>query len=175
MAETSYNGSPRNNMLHDDYWDEHFMTVAALSMTCTNGDPKVGACVVDDNRRIVSIGYNEMSRGCSDDEFPWNPNPINPWDYRGFYVCHAELTAIIDAMRTSIDLNKCTIYTTLFPCNECAKLIIRSGIRRVIYATAKYPETRTESMRRIFNAAGVTFRQYKLKRSQIFVNLPTHQ
>ncbi|EZA46871.1 Deoxycytidylate deaminase [Ooceraea biroi] len=170
MAETSYNGSPRkkkkkkkknnnnnsNKMSYDD-WDKYFMSVAALFMKYTNCSRQVGACIVDNNKKIISCGYNEMSRGCS--EFCWNKN-----SRRGFYVCHAELNAIIDAMITSIDLNKCTIYVTLFPCNECAKLIIRSGIKTVIYASAKL-ETQTEAARRMFNAADVTIRQYKPKGS----------
>lgn len=138
-------------------WDEYFMGVAMLS-ALRSKDPstKVGACIVNQNKRIVGIGYNGFPCGCSDDEFPWERTG-------GFletkypYVVHAEPNAILNS---TSDLTNATLYVTLFPCNECAKLIIQSGIREIVYASDKYQDTdASKASRKMLDAAGVKCRQ----------------
>ena len=118
-------------------WDEYFMGVALLSAQRSK-DPntQVGACIINEKKKIVGIGYNGLPIGCDDDTFPWDRDG----DFLATkypYVCHAELNAILN--KISADLDKCTVYVTLFPCNECAKVIIQSGIQEIIYLTNKYP------------------------------------
>ena len=119
----------------------------------------MGACIVDTRRRIVGVGYSGFPAGCSDDELPWAREGA-PLATKYPFVCHAELNAILN--RNSADLTGCTIFTTLFPCNECAKAIIQSGIREVVYLSDKYRDTDTdEASRTMFRLAGVTTRRFE--------------
>ena len=117
-------------------WDEYFMGVALLSAKRSK-DPstQVGACIVNEKNKIVGAGYNGLPMGCDDDEFPWEKEG-EFLDTKYPYICHAELNAILNNI--GMDLKDCKIYTALFPCNECAKAIIQSGIREVIYLSDKY-------------------------------------
>ena len=138
-------------------WDEYFMGVAMLS-ALRSKDPstKVGACIVNKNKRIVGIGYNGFPCGCSDDEFPWERSG-DFLDTKYPYVVHAEPNAILNA---TSDLTGATLYVTLFPCNECAKLIIQSGIREIVYVSDKYFDTdASKASRRMLEAAGLKLRQ----------------
>ncbi len=119
-------------------WKEYFMSIALLSAQRSK-DPntQVGACIVNDENKIVSVGYNGMPTGCGDDEMPWEREG-SYLSTKYPFVCHAELNAILNS---NTDLHGCTLYVTLFPCNECAKAIIQSGIRRVIYLDNKYAGT----------------------------------
>ncbi|MBQ7014218.1 MAG: dCMP deaminase family protein [Oscillospiraceae bacterium] len=128
-------------MKRTDYlsWDEYFMGIALLSASRSkDNNTQVGACIVSDDHRIVSMGYNGMPNGCDDDIMPWER--VGEYlDTKYPFVCHAELNAILN--RGAVSLKDCTIYVTLFPCNECAKAIIQSGIRRVVYLENKYADT----------------------------------
>ena len=144
----------RKNVLD---WDSYFMALAHLSAERSK-DPNtnVGAVIVDEMNRIVSIGYNGMPRNCNDDEFPWEREG-------GFlttkyaYVVHAELNAILNSPRP---VNGCTIYVSLFPCNECAKAIIQSGIKKIVYESDKYAETDgVKASKKMLLAAGVELNQ----------------
>ena len=117
-------------------WDEYFMGVALLSAKRSK-DPstQVGACIVSDKNKIVGAGYNGLPMGCDDDEFPWEQQGAF-LDTKYPYICHAELNAILNNI--GMDLLGCKIYTALFPCNECTKAIIQSGITEVIYLSDKY-------------------------------------
>ena len=117
-------------------WDEYFMGVALLAAERSK-DPntQVGACIVDEDNRIVSTGYNGFPYGCSDDEYPWSREGKNAEDTKYGYVVHAELNAILNARGRSVVGTR--LYVALFPCNECAKAIIQSGIREVIYLSDK--------------------------------------
>jgi dCMP deaminase len=117
-------------------WDEYFMGVALLSAKRSK-DPstQVGACIVNDKNKIVGAGYNGLPIGCSDDDFPWEKKG-EFLDTKYPYICHAELNAILNNI--GMDLQGCKIYTALFPCNECSKAIIQSGITEVIYLSDKY-------------------------------------
>ena len=150
-------------MKREDYlsWDEYFMGIALLS-SLRSKDPstQVGACIVNSEKRILSMGYNGMPRCCSDDEFPWDKNE-NPLDSKYLYVCHAELNAILNC--ASGNVRGCTVYTTLFPCNECAKAIIQSGISEVVYMSDKYSDSDSVlASKRMFTTAGVKFREYQI-------------
>ncbi len=125
----------RQNILN---WDDYFMSLAHLS-ALRSKDPstQVGACIVDTDNHVVSIGYNGLPNGCSDDEFPWVREGAN-LDTKYPYVVHAELNAILNSKRS---VKGCTIYVSLFPCNECAKAIIQSGIKKIVYECDKYSHT----------------------------------
>jgi len=120
-------------------WDEYFMAVALLSAQRSK-DPntQVGACVANDQNKIVGVGYNGFPWGCSDDELPWEREGAY-LDTKYPYVCHAELNAVLNAITT--DLRRCRIYVGLFPCNECPKVLIQSGISEIIYLPDKYRDT----------------------------------
>lgn len=138
-------------------WDEYFMGVAYLSSLRSKDDSsQVGACIVNQKNRIVGIGYNGLPIGCSDDEFPWEREG-SFLDTKYPYVVHAEPNAILNA---TVPLEGARIYVTLFPCNECAKLIIQSGIREIIYLSDKYAGTDTDkAAKRLLKAAGVPTRK----------------
>lgn len=138
-------------------WDEYFMGVALLAAKRSK-DPntQVGACIVNEDKKIVGTGYNGLPLGCSDDEFPWSREG-DFLDNKYAYVAHAELNAILNSLGR--DLKGCTIYVALFPCNECAKAIIQSGIRHVVYLSDKYRDSEmSKASRRMFDSAGVTYR-----------------
>lgn len=148
-------------MKREDYinWDEYFMGVALLSAKRSK-DPntQVGACIVTEDKKIVGLGYNGLPRGCSDDEFPWERegeflNTKYP------FVCHAELNAILNSTRS---LKDCIIYVALFPCHECSKAIIQSGIKEIVFLSDKYNGTDSDlASKRMLDAAGVTYRKLK--------------
>ena len=138
-------------------WDEYFMGLAHLSaMRSKDPSTQVGAVIVSGEHRVVSIGYNGFPNGCSDDEFPWDrEGDFGATKYP--YVVHAELNAILNSKN---DLRGCSIYVSLFPCNECAKAIIQSGISRIVYESDKYADTdATIASKRMLRAAGVELYQ----------------
>lgn len=151
-------------------WDEYFMGVAMLSAGRSK-DPstQVGACIVNDENRIMSVGYNGMPAGCSDEEFPWDRSG-DTLNTKYPFVCHAELNAILNFRGGS--LKGCKCYCTLFPCNECAKAIIQIGISEVVYLEDKYSKTDSViASKMMFEAAGVKFRPYKLGGHQVQLEL----
>lgn len=165
-------------------WDDLFMGIAFMAGTRSK-DPctQVGACIVDEYKRIVSVGYNGMPEGCHDDKFPWGKDPNNPLKNKHTFgkkfnitirslncdkkknkqfilmlsVCHAELNAILN--RHGADIRGSTIYVSLFPCNQCAKLIIQSGLKEIVYYCdkhAKKPSTIASKM--MLDAASIKYR-----------------
>lgn len=139
-------------------WDDYFMSVALLSgKRSKDPNTQVGACIVNKNNIIESIGYNGLPKGCSDDEFPWEKEG-DVLDTKYPFVVHAELNAILNSKGK--DLSGCKIYVALFPCNECAKAIIQSGISEVIYLSDKYADTDSvRASKRMFKCAGVILNQ----------------
>lgn len=138
-------------------WDQYFMGIALLSAQRSK-DPstQVGACIVNQNQRIVGIGYNGFPYGCHDDDFPWQRQG-DPLETKYPYVVHAELNAILNS---SENLRGASVYVSLFPCNECAKAIIQSGIRELIYMSDKYEGSlENQASKRMLAAAGVVWRQ----------------
>lgn len=153
-------------------WDEYFMGVAKLS-SLRSKDPntQVGACIVSDDNRILSIGYNGAPNGFEDKYFPWDREGSN-LDTKYFYVCHAEMNAILNFRGNKKDLENAKIYVDLFPCNECAKLIIQSGIKKVVYLSDKYNGTETNTAsKRLFDMCGVNYEQIKVKTKKITLDL----
>ena len=145
----------------EDYinWDEYFMGVAFLSAKRSK-DPntQVGACIVSQDNKILSMGYNGFPNGVSDDDFPWNRDG-DPLENKYFYTTHSELNAILNYRGGTLEGSK--LYVSLFPCNECAKAIIQSGIREIIYDSDKYASApSTIASKRMLDAAGVTYRKY---------------
>lgn len=146
----------------EDYisWDEYFMGISLLaSMRSKDPSTQVGACIVSNENKILSVGYNGFPRGCSDDDFPWerNAETMNATKYP--FVCHAELNAILNAGGQS--LVGARIFVALFPCNECAKAIIQSGIKEVVYISDKYADTEgVKASKMMLNAAGVKLTKF---------------
>ena len=150
-------------------WDEYFMGVALLSAKRSK-DPstQVGACIVNDKNKIVGAGYNGLPIGCDDDEFPWEKQG-NFLDTKYPYICHAELNAILNNI--GMDLRGCKIYTALFPCNECSKAIIQSGITEVIYLSDKYEGTDTaKASKHMLDKAAVKYRKVNSKKMQLILS-----
>ena len=149
-------------MKNTDYlsWDQYFMGIATLSAKRSK-DPhtRVGACIVAPDNRILSVGYNGMPRGCSDDEYPWERFG-DELDTKYLYVCHGELNALLNY--SGFRLQGARIYTTLFPCNECTKALIQSGIKEIIYAEDKYADTASViAAKKMMKSAGVSYRKYE--------------
>ena len=140
-------------------WDEYFMGVAKLSgMRSKDPHSQVGACIVSPDNKILSMGYNGFPMGCSDDEFPW-AREGDELDTKYFYVTHSELNAILNYRGGSLEGAK--LYVSLFPCNECAKAIIQSGIRKIVYEGDKYADSpAVKASKRMLDAAGVRYYQY---------------
>ena len=142
-------------------WDEYFMSVAKLAaMRSKDPSTQVGACIVSQDNKILSMGYNGFPKGCSDDTFPWGKGDPDPYNEKYLYVTHSELNAILNFRGGSLEGSK--LYVNLFPCNECAKAIIQAGIRTVIYERDKYAETDAViASKRMMDAAGVRYYQYQ--------------
>ena len=156
-------------MKRTDYisWDEYFMGIALLAARRSK-DPntQVGACIVSDSNIIISTGYNGMPKGCSDDEFPWEREGEQT---KYPYVVHAELNAILNA--NGRDLRGSRLYVALFPCNECAKAIIQSGVKEVLYLSDKYKDSMmNQASKRMLEAAGVKYTQLSTSMEEIRLN-----
>ena len=155
----------------EDYlsWDEYFMALAILS-SLRSKDPnsQVGACIVNEENRIVGIGYNGFPAGCSDDELPWDREG-RYLDTKYAYVCHAEMNAVLNSDFGR--MSNCRMYVNLFPCNECAKMIIQAGIKSVIYLNDKYPDDeKFIAARRMFKLARVELHKMKSPPQKIEIN-----
>ncbi len=159
-------------MKRQDYlsWDEYFMGVALLSAgRSKDNNTQVGACIVSDENKVLSVGYNGMPTGCNDDDMPWEREGA-PLDTKYPFVCHAELNAILNRITGSLKGAK--IYVSLFPCNECAKAIIQSGIKEVIYIEDKYAQTDSvKASKMMFEMSGVKIRQYHMTGREISFKL----
>ena len=135
-------------MKREDYisWDEYFMGIAMLSaMRSKDNNSQVGACIVSPENKILSLGYNGMPIGCNDDDMPWEREGED-----------------LETNSPNHDLKGARMYVTLFPCNECAKAIIQSGIKELIYLSDKYHDTHASiASRRMFNMTGVKYRAYE--------------
>ncbi|MCQ2475653.1 MAG: dCMP deaminase family protein [Clostridia bacterium] len=155
----------------EDYisWDEYFMGIAILSARRSK-DPntQVGACIVNNNNKIMSVGYNGLPRGCCDDEFPWERTG-DEFNTKYPYVCHAELNAILNSGGASLE--GCKVYVALFPCNECAKAIIQCGIKEVVYLSDKYADSvSVRASKRMFDSAGVKYHQISLVHEELTID-----
>lgn len=153
-------------------WDEYFMAIAKLSsMRSKDPSTQVGACIVGNDNRILSIGYNGAPNGFDDNEFPW-AREGHPVDTKYFYVCHAELNAILNFKGSRRELENAKIYVDLFPCNECAKLIIQSGIKEVIYLCDKYADTDAVKVsKKLFDICNVKYRHLDISKNNKQINI----
>lgn len=147
------------------------MGIALLSsQRSKDNSTQVGACIVNSDNKIVSVGYNGMPTGCSDDEMPWDRTADSALDTKYPFVCHAELNAILNSNIPS--LAGSTLYVTLFPCNECAKAIIQCGIKRVVYLDNKYADTdgvRASAI--MFSKCGIRSEKYEPTERTLTINL----
>ena len=160
-------------MKNEEYltWDQYFMGIAKLSaMRSKDPHTQVGACIVGEDNKILSMGYNGMPRGCSDEKFPWGRDGADPLETKYIYVCHAELNAILNYSGGSLKGSR--IYTTLFPCNECTKALIQVGIREVIYRDNLYPDSASVvAAKKMMKAAGITYRSYESDGREVTLNI----
>ena len=151
-------------------WDEYFMAVATLiSKRSKDPSTQVGAIIVSKDNKILSAGYNGAPNGFSDDIIPWErEGEFEKTKYP--YICHAELNAILNNKGSILDGAR--IYVDLFPCNECAKAIIQTGIKEIIYKSDKYKGTEANNVsKRMLDECGVTYRKYEMKGKDIIINL----
>lgn len=141
-------------------WDEFFMRVAvAASMRSKDPHTQVGACIADTNQRILSVGYNGTPGDLDDDEFPWGTDE-DPLLDKHSYVIHAEANALLNYRGSLKDMTGATVYVTLFPCHECAKMLVQAGIGEVVYLDDKYNGTTDNQIaRRVLDQCGITYRQ----------------
>ena len=151
-------------------WDEYFIAIARLSaMRSKDPSTQVGACIVSSDNRILSIGYNGAPNGFDDDKFPWNREGEN-LDTKYPYVCHSEMNAILNYRGSKKDLEDAKLYVTLFPCNECAKIIIQSGIKEIIYLSNKYVNSENNiASRKLFDECGVKYKQLELENDKSII------
>ena len=149
-------------------WDEYFMGIAKLSaMRSKDPNTQVGCCIVSDKNRILSVGYNGFPNGIPDSEFTWAREGE---DNKYFYTTHSELNAILNCRNANLEGAR--MYVTLFPCYECAKAIIQSGIRSLVYADDKYADTPgTRASKRMLSRAGVRFEEYRPEGRNISLDL----
>lgn len=159
-------------MKRKDYisWDEYFIGISILSAKRSK-DPntQVGTCIVNQNNKIVGIGYNGFPIGCSDDELPWVKDAEDMNETKYPYVVHAEANAILNSTK---DLHNARLYVALFPCNECTKLIIQSGIKEIVYVSDKYKDSNSvKASKRMLQLAGVKLRKLTLEKESINLNL----
>lgn len=163
-------GTNKCNCKRENYinWDEYFMAISKLSaMRSKDPSTQVGACIVSSDNRILSIGYNGAPNGFCDDEFPWSREGNN-LETKYPYVCHAEMNAILNYRGSKKDLEDSKIYVDLFPCNECAKIIIQSGIKEVVYLCDKYFDSENNiASRKLFDCCGVKYNKLKLDEEKI--------
>ncbi|WP_028584830.1 deoxycytidylate deaminase [Desulfogranum mediterraneum] len=150
-------------------WDEYFMAVALLSgLRSKDPSTQVGACVANPQNKIVGVGYNGFPWGCSDDELPW-AREGNYLDTKYPYVCHAELNAVLNSITR--DLRDCRLYVALFPCNECTKVIIQSGIREIIYMSDKYSATESvQASKLMLEKSNTHYRRFIPERDSILLD-----
>ena len=144
-------------------WDEYFMAIAKLTaMRSKDPSTQVGACIVSNDNRILSIGYNGAPNGYDDDKFPWDREGEN-LNTKYPYVRHAEMNAILNYKENKKDFENAKLYVGLFPCNECAKIIIQSGIKEIIYLSDKYADSENNiASRRLFDECGVTYKKIEI-------------
>ena len=152
-------------------WDEYFMGVAKLSgMRSKDPNTQVGCCIVSQDNKILSMGYNGLPTGCSDDVFPWGREGDDPLETKYVYTVHSELNAILNYRGGSLEGAK--LYVSLFPCNECAKAIIQTGIKEVVYLSDKYAESdSTIASKRMFDMVGVKYRAFEKEEKEIRLKL----
>ncbi|XP_023338450.1 deoxycytidylate deaminase isoform X2 [Eurytemora carolleeae] len=176
--DTSKNESPvldpvtGSNNGREDYldWNEYFMAVSFLSAQRSK-DPatQVGACIVSTDKRIVGIGYNGFPRGCGDKHLPWGKRSSNELENKYMYVCHAEMNAIMN--KNSASVEGCSMFVALFPCNECAKMIIQAGIKEVVFFSDKHClKPSTIASKKLLDMAGVTYKQFIPRMRQLTID-----
>ncbi|KAF4377819.1 hypothetical protein G4B88_031485 [Cannabis sativa] len=170
-SQSPFDPSKRKGYLS---WDDYFMAIAFLSAERSK-DPnrQVGACLVTQNGVILGIGYNGFPRGCSDDKLPWakKSRSGDPLQTKYPYVCHAEVNAILNTNHASAAGQK--LYVTMFPCNECAKIIIQSGVSEVIYFVEKKlndVNVAYIASHKLLSMAGVKVRKHQPQMNQILIN-----
>ncbi len=153
----------QKNRKRKDYldWNECFMLMVDL-IAKRSKDPNTqcGSCIVNDENIVIGLGYNGFPRGCSDDELPWGREGA-VMDNKYAHVVHAEANAIMNANNS---VRGCKLYVNLFPCNECAKVIIQSGIKEVIYNSDKYADVDIFKVsRKLLEMAKIKLTQYAPK------------
>lgn len=151
-------------------WDEYFMSIAVLaSRRSKDPNTQVGCCIANNRNVIISIGYNGFPRNCGENDFPWDREGKLE-DTKYAYVVHSELNAILNSKQS--DLSDCKLYVSLFPCNECAKAIIQSGIKQVYYLCDTHKEDNIYRIsKKLFDCAGVKYTQLDFNDKEVVIKL----
>lgn len=142
-------------------WDTYFMSVAILtSKRSKDNNTQVGAVIVDKYRRIIGCGYNGFISGLDESLFPTSRDIDLPYNLTKYpYTIHAEQNAILNTV--VFDVSGSTMYCTLFPCDNCAKIIAQKRIAEIVYLSDKYhDEPSYIASRLLFDAASIKYRQY---------------
>ncbi len=159
------NGESFKTVNREDFisWEEYFICLAKISaLRSKDPNTKVGACLVDENNKVISLGYNGMPIGCLDSKMPWKRDSKDWLNTKYPFVCHAELNAILNCSGKIPE--NATLYTTLFPCNECAKALIQSRIKKIIYEEDKYDGSKSNiAAKKMFKMVGVILKKYQNK------------
>ena len=162
------------NKKRDNYisWEEYFMAIAKLSaMRSKDPSTQVGACIVSKDKKILSVGYNGAPNGYNDEILPWDRDG-SFIDTKYAYVCHAELNAILNYRGSKKDLENAKIYVDLFPCNECAKIIIQSGIKEVVFLSDKYASSENNIVsRKLLDECNIKYRKYEKENNLVELDL----
>ncbi|KAF8362588.1 hypothetical protein PRIPAC_89511 [Pristionchus pacificus] len=174
MTSPSNGCSTQSDAAREGYleWDEYFMGIAILTgQRSKDPNTQVGCVLVDARYRVVAAGYNGMPWGCADSAMPWGRNGDEPMEDKNTYVCHAEMNAVMN--KNCVDLEGCRLYTTLFPCNECAKIVVQSRVKEVIYLTDR-ESWKMDAAKRLFDTVGITYSQFKPKRDTVTIDYTKH-
>ncbi|KAF8367004.1 hypothetical protein PRIPAC_84833, partial [Pristionchus pacificus] len=174
MASSSNGASSTQSEAREGYleWDEYFMGIAILTgQRSKDPNTQVGCVLVDSRYRVVAAGYNGMPWGCPDSLMPWGKDNDDPLQDKNTYVCHAEMNAVMN--KNCVDLEGCRLYTTLFPCNECAKIVVQSRVKEVIYL-ADRESWKMDASKRLFDTVGITYSQFKPKRDTVTIDYTKH-
>jgi dCMP deaminase len=152
-------------------WDEYFMGIAYLSaMRSKDPNTQIGACIVNNENKIVGTGYNGFPIGCCDEKLPWNREG-KKLETKYPFVVHAEANAILNSTQ---NLKGCRLFVGLFPCNECAKLIIQSKINEVIFVSDKYADLdEFKASRKLLQMGGIKIRQFIPKNEELTIEMKT--
>ncbi|MGE3609890.1 MAG: cytidine/deoxycytidylate deaminase family protein [Bacteriovoracaceae bacterium] len=148
-------------------WDEYFMLQAMMaSFRSKDPNTKVGCVFVDDNNHQLSMGYNGQIAGIDENKLPWGNNRLVPFDQQKYaYVVHSEANAVLHA-KVPLEGSRC--YVTLFPCNECAKMLATVKIKEVIYLSDKYAGTiENDIAKKIFDMCNIKYRELKLRKEVV--------
>lgn len=125
-------------------WDEYFLKIAeTVALKSKDPSTQCGCIIVDENRRIVSSGYNGMIQGADESKMTLSERPM-----KYYFAIHSEMNAVLFAKR---DLKGCTVYNNLATCENCLKYCLQSGIKRFVYRDLRVHSHSTDTKKTMTN------------------------